>query len=95
MNTPLIETERLILRMFSESDVEAIFNIINDKEVNTYLPLFPFVIIEDARIYLQNNYLNSYKRQIGFKYAICLKSDDIPIGYLNLSDDDSFDWLRT
>lgn len=28
----------------------------------------------------------------GYKYAVCLKSDNIPIGYVNVSDDDSYDF---
>ena len=40
-NTPLLETERLILRKFTENDLEALFNIYSNEEVNTYLPWFP------------------------------------------------------
>jgi RimJ/RimL family protein N-acetyltransferase len=90
-NTPEIKTERLILRRFTENDVEAFFNIINDKEVNTYLTLFPFETIEDAKNYLQEKYLNTYGEQVGFRYAICLKFDNILIGYVHVSDDDSYD----
>ena len=40
-NTPTIETERLVLRKFTEKDVEAVYRLYKDKEVNTFLPLFP------------------------------------------------------
>ena len=33
MNTPIIETERLILRKFTEEDLEALFLILKDEEV--------------------------------------------------------------
>ena len=32
-NTPLLETERLILRKFTENDLEALFNIYSNEEV--------------------------------------------------------------
>lgn len=38
MNTYTITTERLILRKFSESDLEALFLILRDEEVNKFLP---------------------------------------------------------
>lgn len=40
MNTPALETERLILRRFSENDLEAIYRIFSDEEVNRFLPCF-------------------------------------------------------
>ncbi|NLT58674.1 MAG: GNAT family N-acetyltransferase, partial [Clostridiales bacterium] len=41
INTPALETERLILRKFTENDLEALLAIYGDEEVNTYLPWFP------------------------------------------------------
>ena len=38
MNTPALETERLILRKFTEKDMEALFLILKDEEVNQFLP---------------------------------------------------------
>ena len=38
-NTPTLETERLLLRRFSENDLYALFKIHSDKDVNTYLPI--------------------------------------------------------
>lgn len=37
MNTPTLETERLILRNFVEQDMEALFLILQDREVNQFL----------------------------------------------------------
>ena len=90
-NTPEITTERLILRRFTEKDGQAFFDLINDGEVNTYLPLFPFEAVEDACDYLRNNYVESYAKAVGFRYAICLKPNSIPVGYVNIADDDSHD----
>jgi [ribosomal protein S5]-alanine N-acetyltransferase len=90
-NTPEIETERLILRKFTSEDAEAFFLIMKDKEVNKFLPWLPLATLDEAEKNLQKNYLSSYEQPSGYKYAICLKSDNIPIGYVNLSNDDSHD----
>lgn len=87
----LIETERLILRQFVEEDAEALFLILSDKEVNAFLPMFPLTDIEEAKVYLQKKYLDSYVRKEGFQYAVCLKEDSVPIGYVHVNSDDSHD----
>ena len=46
MNTPILETERLILRKFTEQDVEALFLILKDEEVNKF---FTMVSYEECR----------------------------------------------
>lgn len=38
----MIETKRLILRPFHEQDTEALFEIMKDKEVNTFFTLVSF-----------------------------------------------------
>ena len=43
-----IETERLILRQFTEKDVGALFALLSDKEVNRFLPMFPLRDIKEA-----------------------------------------------
>ena len=52
-NTPTLETERLLLRRFSENDLYALFKIHSDKDVNTYLPWFPLQSIEEASLFLR------------------------------------------
>lgn len=86
-----IETERLILRQFTEEDADALFAILSDEEVNTYLPMSPLKNIEEAKEYLQSKYIANYSEQRGFYYALCLKEDNIPIGYIHVSNDDSHD----
>lgn len=86
-----IETERLILRQFTEEDADALFAILSDEEVNTFLPMFPLKNIEEAKEYLQSKYIANYSEQRGFYYALCLKEDYMPIGYIHVSNDDSHD----
>ena len=49
MNTPTIITDRLILRKFTEQDLEALFLILKDEEVNKFLPWYPMKNIEETR----------------------------------------------
>ena len=48
-NTPRLETERLILRKFQHDDLEDVFRIYSDLEVNTFLPWFPLRSMDEAR----------------------------------------------
>ena len=48
MNTPRLETERLVLRRFEPSDLQAFFQIFSDGEVNRFLPWFPVRDLEEA-----------------------------------------------
>ena len=91
MNTPALETDRLILRKFTEKDLAALLDIYRDKEVNTYLPWFSLESMADAKAFFEERYDAVYTQPCGYRYAICLKQDDIPIGYINVSTDDSHD----
>lgn len=90
-NTPILKTERLILRKFDEKDMEALFFIFKDKEVNTYLPWFPLTSLEAAKNFFEERYAAAYRRSQAYHYAICFKTDDYPIGYINISMDKSHD----
>lgn len=91
-NTPVLETGRLILRRFTKEDAEAVFLIYSDKEVNTYLPWFPLKTMEEAEVFLEERYLRTYEEPQGYRYAVCLKEDPVPIGYINVSMDESHDF---
>lgn len=84
-NTPLITTERLILRKFNENDSQDVFLIYGDKKANRFLPWFPLTSIKEAKGYLHDNILSDYNKDIAYRYAIALKTDDRPIGYVSVS----------
>lgn len=90
-NTPVLETQRLILRKFTENDIKALFDIYKDEEVNLYLPLFPLKSLKEAETFFYEKYIKEYKKNRGYRYAICLKTDNLPIGYVNVSMDNSHD----
>lgn len=92
MNTPTIKTQRLILRKFTENDLEAIYNIYSDTEVNTFLPWFPLKTRNDAKTFYEKQFECKYNQECAYNYAICLKDNNEPIGYVNVSTDDSYDF---
>ena len=90
-NTPRLETERLILRKFTEDDIAALYFLLRDREVNTFLPWFPTETMDEAARFFQERFADNYRNPRGYNYAVCLKTDDRPIGYVNVHMDDSFD----
>lgn len=90
-NTPELITERLILRKFTEEDREALYEILKDEEVNRFLPWFPVASLMEAETFLKERYLDSYKKESGYQYAICLKGENHPVGYIGVSMEESHD----
>ena len=84
LNTPALETERLLLRRFRKEDIPALFSLYSDREVNTYLPWYPLASRQEAEQLFEKEYAAAYREPRGYWYAVCLKTDDIPIGYIHL-----------
>lgn len=91
MNTPEIKTERLILRRFTKDDIKPIFDIYSDEKTNIFLPWFPIKTLKEAEKLYFERYELKYSEKSGYNYAVCLKEDNIPIGYINVGKGDSFD----
>lgn len=91
MNTPTLETERLCLRRFTKEDMEALFLILKDEEVNKFLPWFPIKTMEETKHFYEERYASQYAKEQGYAYAICLKKDHIPIGYLHVDTQEPYD----
>lgn len=84
-NSPLIQTQRLILRKFTQDDMTDILLIYGDEEVNTFLPWFPVRNIEQAREFFEQRIFSDYANETAYRYAIALKTDNRAIGYINIS----------
>lgn len=84
-NSPEIQSERLILRKFTETDLPALYLIFQDKDVNQFLPWYPLDSPEQARSFFEQRYASQYVQNQSYAYAICLKEDNVPIGYIELS----------
>ena len=91
MNTPMLETERLILRKFSEEDLHALFLILKDEEVNKFLPWYPMKSLEEAKRFYEERYASKYAQSQAYVYAICLKEDKFPIGYIKVDMEEHHD----
>ena len=91
-NTPLIQTERLLLRKFTENDLDDFFLIMSDIETNRFLPWHCVKNLEEARLFLQKNYIAHYKQASAYHYAICFKENNKAIGYVNFDNGDSHDF---
>lgn len=92
MNTPTLETERLILRKFTEKDLEALFHILKEESVNRFLPWYPAKDLEEARRFYEERYAAVYAQPRGYAYGICLKSDNVPIGYIKVDMEEHHDF---
>lgn len=91
MNTPQLETERLLLRRFQESDIEALYLLLRDEKVNTFLPWFPLKSIAETYAFFETNYAAEYAKTQAYAYAICLKEDQYPIGYMKVGMEEGHD----
>lgn len=91
MNPPILETERLILRKFTKDDSDALFLILKDEEVNKFLPWYPMKNLEETKRFYEERYAAKYDEPQAYAYAICLKSDNYPIGYIKVDISDSYD----
>lgn len=92
MNTPELKTERLILRKFTPKDMRALFLILSDEEVNRFLPWYPVKSMEEMEKFYEQRYVSKYVQEQAYAYAICLKEDDFPIGYMNVDMEEHHDF---
>ena len=87
MHTIPLETDRLILRKFEDKDMQPLHLLLMDETVNTFLPWFPVKSLEDTRTFYETHFAGK-----AYHFAICLQSDNIPIGYVKADTDDSHDF---
>lgn len=92
MNTPTLETERLILRKFTKKDIKSLFLILSDVETNKFLPWYPVKDIEETKKFYKEKYAEKYELPQSYAYAICLKNDNLPIGYIKIDMEDHHDF---
>lgn len=81
-NSPELVTDRLILRKFTPDDLEALHLILSDEEVNVFLPWFPMKCLDETKTFYESRYAEKYRQPRAYAYALCLKEDNIPIGYI-------------
>ena len=69
-----------------------LFFILKDEEVNTFLPWYPAKCIDEARKFYEKRCAAKYRQPQAYAYAICLKSDNFPIGYIKVDMEEHHDF---
>lgn len=90
-SSPKLNSDRLILRRFEETDIYDFYELYKSDKVNKYLPWYPVKTMEEASELLQTLYLKKYDTENTYHYAIVLRESNQVIGALNISDDESHD----
>ena len=67
------------------------YKLLSDREVNRFLPWFPVKSMEEAEQFLKERYLTVYEKEQGCAYVICLKETGKPVGYVDISGEESHD----
>lgn len=61
-------------------------------DANRFLPWFPMKTMEEAKDFYEGRLVRAYGQGRAHHYAVCLKTDHIPIGYINTGADESHDF---
>ena len=85
-NTPVLESRRLLLRKFTEGDVEDMLPLYGDEEVNRFLPWFPMKTKAEAVAYLHHTIFPCYEKECAYSYAVVLKAAGRVVGYVHVHD---------
>jgi RimJ/RimL family protein N-acetyltransferase len=81
MRIPIIETERLTLRMWERKDAKALFEYASDPEVGPRAGWKPHKTVHESKVMIENYYMGT------MSWAITLKGENKPIGCVGLSPD--------
>lgn len=81
--SPILETERLILRRYNESDTDAFYEIIHDEMLQTYIS-FPNLTMEQELEYIKECMRNVETDKCE-KWAIVLKDSNETIGNISVN----------
>lgn len=92
MSKIYLETERLILREFAENDLDAVYRIFSDEEVNRFLPWFPVKTMEETEQFYRAHLDPEHREKNIYRCAVCMKKENIPIGYITVGAADSYDF---
>lgn len=80
---PVLTSERLAFRHFTEQDASAILALRSHPQVMTYLDAPPFQSLEDARQMIDRNRL-SFEKKEGINWVITEKGQHKMIGYFGI-----------
>ena len=84
MLSPKLETERLILRRYKESDIDMQYETLIDERLHKYIK-FPDLTIEEELEYIKE-WISNVEVDKHEKWAIELKENNKPIGNISVND---------
>ena len=84
MLSPRLETERLVLRRYEESDIDMQYEIITDDRLSKYIK-FPDLTKEEELEYIRDCIKNADDSKYE-KWVITLKDNNIPIGNISVNE---------
>ena len=79
-----IKNETPNFKKVYKKDIQALFLILKDEEANQFLPWYPLKSLEEAKNFYEERYAAKYAQPQAYAYAVCLKEDDFPIGYIKV-----------
>ena len=91
MENKEIVTKRLLLRKLQKEDCGFFYKLLSNQVVNRFLPWFPVKSMGETEQFLKERYLTVYEKEQGYAYVICLKETGTPVGYVNISGEESHD----
>ena len=83
MLSPTLETERLILRRYNETDLEAFYEILHDDRLHKYIP-FPDLTREQELEYIKSC-MKDVETDKCEKWSIVLKENNETIGNISVN----------
>ncbi len=83
MLSPTLETERLVLRRYNESDLDAFYEIIHDKRLQTYI-FFPDLTREQELEYIKKC-MENVETDKCEKWSIVLKENNETLGNISVN----------
>lgn len=60
--------------------------------MNQFLPWYPLKDLEETKKFYRERYAEKYAQPQGYAYAICLKEDNYPIGYIKVDMEEHHDF---
>ena len=83
MLSPKLETERLILRRYKESDIDAIYEIITDERLSKYIKFPKFT--KDEELECIKQWINEADVSKYERWVIERKSDSVVVGNIDVN----------
>lgn len=88
MLSPELETERLLLRRYKESDIDMLYKILSDDRLTKYTNFPKYTRLEELQ--LIKKWINNADNSKYEKWVIVLKDDNTPIGTISVNGMDEY-----